>query len=176
LDPGLTWTLTLGPCTPNGLTADSERFDVTSNWQIKHLPSGLCVTALDGDGNDASPIELTLQKCVHDYAPQQFRNDYTQLRNQGVHSLSNAKGDFCATRDGKLTLTGGSLPSSGSIKPPCAGTDDGFVQWALYPNTNQLRNTFGYNPLISGRAQCVKAVQRRGLEQDETEKELPVDQ
>jgi hypothetical protein len=61
MDLGLTWTLTLGLCTPNGLTTDLKRFHINANWQIKHLASGLCVTILNG-GGDASLFEMALQK------------------------------------------------------------------------------------------------------------------
>ncbi|CAB9518738.1 galactosylceramidase [Seminavis robusta] len=161
---GATWSMQLGLCTANGLTTDAERFEVTSNWQIKHLASGLCVTVVNEtmhDFNSNQGVQLTLQKCVHDNRAQRFWHDYTWLRNDRLMSLQNDSGDLCATRDGKVSLT---------VKTPnvtCAGTEDAFLSWALYPNTQQLRNTFGYDPSAGGRAQCLGAVQAKESDEDE---------
>jgi galactosylceramidase len=167
------WSIVTRACTPNGLSSENERFEVTSNWQIRHISSGLCLAVKESvsDGKSSSianpEISLTLEECLHNHGPQQFRHDYTQLRN-GVNlkSMTNAKGDLCATRDGRVSLTTSKAAGVGmsDSKVFCLGSDDAFAVWTLYPNTQQLRNSFGYNTWLGGRAQCLHALQGNELQ------------
>ena len=153
----LSLALSFGQCTPNGLSHDSEWFDLTANWQLRHLPSGLCVTAFPcGDDSltcHSGSSSLLLAYCQHDFPPQQFRHPYTLIRNgRDEFPLSNQLGDLCATKDGIVSL---------EFEKSCAGeTSSYFSKWALYPNTHQLRNAFGYREWPGNeRAICLRVVQ-----------------
>ena len=65
----------LADCAANCRVLPGQVFELRSNWQLHHVPSGLCVEA---DGAKAS-TSLTLQPCVHGKTTQQFRNDYTNI-------------------------------------------------------------------------------------------------
>ena len=165
------WSLSVAHCTPNGYSMDSEQFELTANWQILHLPSRLCVTVLERDKLQHHTTEptLTLDQCRHDFPPQRFRHDYTRIRNVAEYPLKHELGDLCATQDGRVSLTVRSSASSQVDKTQesnstvqgvsCAGANSYFfAKWALYPNTHQLRNSFGYQPWLGGgRALCLQA-------------------
>ena len=152
------WSLSVGNCTPNGFSTESERFELTANWQLVHVPSSLCVTVLSDNVNvskEARLVSLAMEKCKHDFLPQQFRHRYTLIRNGDQWPLTNAMGDLCATSDGKVSLTSKEQSSS---TVTCAGASNFFFdRWALYPNTRQLRNAFGYRPWMGGRPLCLHA-------------------
>eukprot|EP00463_Aulacantha_scolymantha_P002935 TRINITY_DN3691_c0_g1_i1.p1 TRINITY_DN3691_c0_g1~~TRINITY_DN3691_c0_g1_i1.p1 ORF type:complete len:68 (+),score=11.71 TRINITY_DN3691_c0_g1_i1:503-706(+) len=52
-------------------------FELMSDWQLRHIPSGLCVTA----PSDKANVSLTLQECDFKSNLQKFKNDYTRIRN-----------------------------------------------------------------------------------------------
>lgn len=174
------WSLALRPCTPNGLTSENEEFELTSQWHIRHIRTGLCATVKlpllekskqtsSRGSNSSSPsaataasyISLTLQPCDHDSPLQRFDHDYTWIRNGRLQALTNPwyNGSLCATKDtGQVSLvlrTGHNNSNNSS----CLGqTDHFFHLWSLYPNTNQVRNSFGYSDWLQGRrSQCLFA-------------------
>jgi hypothetical protein len=68
-------------CTSNGLVDSGQQFALDANWAVRHMPSGLCVAA----DSVTAGAELTLQPCAATTdARQQFRNDYTSIRNSNV--------------------------------------------------------------------------------------------
>jgi len=67
-------------CAANGVTVDDEAFELLADWGIRHVKSGLCAAVK----NAASGTGLTLQKCNPKDLHQQFKNDYTNVRNTVV--------------------------------------------------------------------------------------------
>lgn len=116
--------LTVKACTPNGLSSDADSFELLPSWNIKHIASGLCV---EYDGSS-----LSLATCDPTSANQQFKNDYTRIRNgvTGMNLLSNAQ-KLCGTQSGVSICQ--SSPKGG------------WNSWSYFPNTNQLRNQYTAN-------------------------------
>ena len=108
-------------CVSNGLSSSDMRFFMSSDYQIIHMESGLCVTA-DAAKDNAG---LTLQPCVFNTPLQSFRNDYTTIRNGNrAVSLNNTK----------IKLVGS--PNSAEVS---TGTPShGWNSWSYFPNTDQV--------------------------------------
>lgn len=141
-------SLSVRPCVSNGLSAADQQFELLADWQLRHIPSGLCAQYTS---DTAAP---TLEACDFGAGNQQFRNDYTRIRNTVVPiELTNL------TVSGKRILTGSSAgtvstPKETWAKSVGAGT---FNQWAYFPNTFQLRNQYtGSNP-NGGYPMCLSA-------------------
>jgi hypothetical protein len=114
-------------CSRNGVVDSTQAFELTSNWLIQHVESGLCVTA-SGAG------ALSMEKCVFDQLSQMFVNDYTRIRNKET-TLTN-KGTN-ATLTGNLDGTAAAGAGGDS-----AGEAGQWSTWAYFPNTKQLRNQY----------------------------------
>ena len=120
-------------CSTNGLPAPDMEWELQSSWQLKHIPSGLCATA-----ESASPqSKLSLQKCEQigsqEGEPQQFKNDYTRIRN-AMEPMTGLNG---------LKLAGS---VSGSVELREIPSLEGWWgTWVYFPNTNQLRNQYVAN-------------------------------
>jgi len=136
--------LTTRPCVSNGLAADDQKFELLADWQLRHIPTGLCAQYMsDTQG-------VTLEQCEFGAATQQFRNDYTRIRNAVVPvTLSNLPG-------GDRVLAGF---FNGTVVTPkvlgALGTD--YAAWSYFPNTFQLRNQYtGVNDSL-GYPLCLSA-------------------
>lgn len=71
-------TVGVAPCTSNGLASGLQTFVLDADWALRYAASGLCVEA----AVMAAGATLTLQPCAAATEPrQQFRNDYTHIRN-----------------------------------------------------------------------------------------------
>jgi len=68
----------------NGKIIPSQQFNLLANWQLEHASTGMCVTA----SSPSAGAGLSLQPCVHGMVTQQFRNDYTNIRNNARESLT----------------------------------------------------------------------------------------
>lgn len=122
------WDLKLRRCTPNGHTSEAERFELTPNWQIKHVSSDKCVSA-DENGH------LSLQRCQHDHPPQQFRNDYTMIRNEKKALTHATLGALCGDLATSRVGFGAAICS----------TSTSFQTWVYFPNTFQLRKSLHFD-------------------------------
>ena len=111
-------------CTANGLASADQMFDLVPNYQLKHIPSGLCATAKSMD----TGATITLETCSNSDS-QVFLNDYTNIRNhlEAVHV-------------GSLALAGSEKTFEVSLQKEHAF---GFwTYWSFFPNTHQLRNQY----------------------------------
>jgi hypothetical protein len=125
-------------CTPNGVVDQTQAFLLKPDWLLEHVASGLCAEA-SGNTNGAA---LSLQPCKHGKIEQQFRNDYTHIRN------------------GLSSITLGAYGTNGGSPPQLVGNNDGTVKlatdtahsdwssWVYFPNTNQLRNQYVANGAV----------------------------
>eukprot|EP01060_Flectonema_neradi_P019629 TRINITY_DN2686_c0_g1_i1.p1 TRINITY_DN2686_c0_g1~~TRINITY_DN2686_c0_g1_i1.p1 ORF type:complete len:815 (+),score=136.15 TRINITY_DN2686_c0_g1_i1:200-2644(+) len=123
--PGIGTRVTTRPCVSNGLTSSDMKFVLSSDYQIIHNDSGLCVTA-------SSAVEgssLSLQECDFGNPLQAFLQDYTLIRNT-VKPIT--------LQNTTLRLVGSptTVVVSSSTPTKTWGT------WSYFPNTLQLRNTF----------------------------------
>ena len=105
-------------CVPNGRSVADQQFKLKSNWQIVHIPSGLCA---ETQGTSS----VVLAACDATKATQQFRNDYTRVRNAVV--------PFTTQVNGKELRLQGNLNGDVTI-----GDSDDWDSWSFYPNTNQV--------------------------------------
>eukprot|EP01059_Diplonema_ambulator_P031982 TRINITY_DN605_c0_g1_i1.p1 TRINITY_DN605_c0_g1~~TRINITY_DN605_c0_g1_i1.p1 ORF type:complete len:823 (+),score=259.72 TRINITY_DN605_c0_g1_i1:38-2506(+) len=139
---GVGTVLTVTKCKPNGVSEEYQAFDVTSDWQIVHRASGLCVTApaaLPG-------AVLTLQKCDFTNMMQQWTNRYTRIRDEIIPLfLRNTEVRLSGTHKGEATTTITGLE----------GLAD-WATWTYYPNTYQLRNQYNTDERL-GYPMCLTA-------------------
>eukprot|EP00041_Stephanoeca_diplocostata_P017039 m.339013 g.339013 ORF g.339013 m.339013 type:complete len:833 (+) comp20573_c0_seq1:46-2544(+) len=137
-------------CTPNGVVDPAQAFDLRADWLLEHHASGLCVEA----STATAGATLSLQKCEHGKLTQQFRNDYTRIRNGAVpvtlgayEAISNQLA-LCGSTAGAATLQ--------DHKTGVAASPSTWNTWAYFPNTNQLRNAYEAN-LQLGYPMCLSA-------------------
>jgi hypothetical protein len=122
-------------CERNGVVDDTQAFDLIASWQLRHVATGLCVQAEDA----SSDAVLTLQDCVHGSTTQQFRNDYTRIRNTesevtlGAYGVLDDALTLIGRTDGSVTLGSGDADDA---------DDDSWEAWSYFPNTKQLRNQY----------------------------------
>jgi hypothetical protein len=115
------------PCISNGLSIDSQRFELRADFTLFHSASGLCATALPkGD------VPITLTVCNSSDTRQQFYNDYTRIRNTPCEMTYQASSSL------KLS---GELSGEVHLSTGMAAWDT----WAYFPNTFQLRNQYVAN-------------------------------
>jgi len=125
------------PCETNGLVQPHQAFKLQADWAIRHVESDLCVAG----PNATEGGRLHLERCDPGAKHQQFKHDYTLIRN--------------AVQEMRLKDTGGLLlagaitgPAIGEVflsrlKPSSAtGFDAFWNQWSFFPNTQQLRNQY----------------------------------
>ena len=142
-------------CGRNGVKAAAQEFFLKPNWQLLHVASGLCAEAASA----ADGAAIALAPC--DAAPvkveQQFRNDYTTIRNNmravtlGAYGYA-ARLTLAGSTDGSVSLCGNALkcwldPTSGK----------GWTSWVFFPNTGTLRNQYNTNTGL-GYPQCLSVV------------------
>ncbi|KAJ9444322.1 putative galactocerebrosidase [Diplonema papillatum] len=132
------------PCQNNGLRSADQTFVITSDWNLVHTPSGLCVEVADAQSMDGSP--LTMAPCNRTARVQQFYADYTLVRNQ------NQPFTVLGTALQMYGTLGGAV-SVNSKPPPGPGL---WSTWAYFPNTFQLRNTYDTNTEL-GYPMCLSA-------------------
>lgn len=106
-------------CTTNGLATTDQIFELLPSWLLLHKPSKLCVSA---------GAKVTLDTCDTNNPAQQFRNDYTRIRN-AVVPMTVGSGKLTGGKDGSVSI--GSSTSSGQ-----------WNGWSYFPNTFQLRNQY----------------------------------
>ena len=117
----------------DGAATASQEFKMLANWQLLHVQSGLCVEA----SSAAVGATLALAQCVHEKTLQQFRNDYTNIRN---HLDAITLGAYQAV---KTTLTlAGNLDGTVTLKGKGGGSKTTWMRWSFFPNTGQLRNQY----------------------------------
>lgn len=143
-------------CERNGNIDPAQQFTLEADWSLKHS-SGMCAEA----SSAAAGATLSLQPCVHGKTTQQFRNDYTRIRNGNFPISLGAYGvlrpGFSLVGSGfpnvAVTLTAGA-PDEHEL-PPEAGAGT-WNTWSYFPNTNQLRNQYTAN-LRLGYPLCLAA-------------------
>lgn len=125
--------LRVRPCASNGLAVDDQAFELLSNWAIRHVKSGLCA-AVDKEIAAGEPVVLAT--CNASDPRQQFRNDYTRVRNTVVPLTVGSLHLTAYAKDATV-----SVEKEGAPWPfgPPAGT---FRKWSYFPNTKQLRNSY----------------------------------
>lgn len=135
-------------CETNGKIDPAQQFQLRANsWQLFHVASGMCAEALA----DEAGATISLQPCIFNKKEQQFRNDYTNIRNRNVIV---SLGAYDAENKGLLVLSGSGPDSPVTLeKPLSTQNDDGYVSgssgwktWTYFPNTQQLRNQYNSNP------------------------------
>eukprot|EP01052_Picozoa_sp_SAG31_P018712 SAG31_NODE_1337_length_8738_cov_2.840954_3_plen_307_part_00 len=147
-------------CSSNGLPVADQEWALLSNWQLKHIPSGLCAAAT----SHSVGAKIVLDKCTDINAEegslQQFFNDYTRIRNAMAPMTIGGFG-------GKGVLVGskadGGTVSVGTMWGPDAINDTvesaeatdskenlfgRWKEWVYFPNTNQLRNQYVANEAL----------------------------
>lgn len=129
-------------CSTNGYSSSDLEFELLADWGLRHTPTGLCAQADSAD--DGSGISL--QPCDPASELQQFKNDYTRIRNTVEPMTLKANG---------LNLVGdttsGAVAVSGKAK---WGT--GWKTWCYFPNSKQLRNQYTANVGL-GYPMCLSA-------------------
>jgi hypothetical protein len=122
-------------CATNGLTEEDQHFNLLADWGIRHVPSGLCVSASATSLGSDKP--LTLVNCDPQDPLQQFKNVYTSIRN-GMQPLVLKAGS------GKLRLAG-SISGDVFLGEASEGDSKSWQEWVYFPNTKQLRNQYVAN-------------------------------
>ena len=113
-------------CATNGFNVSDEAFTLNADWTLVHDASGLCAQA---DGSTAGSL-VHLATCDATNPLQQFKNDYTNIRNRDMPVFLD--GENVAT-----TALTGNLDGAVSI-----GGHGDWATWAYFPNTHQLRNQY----------------------------------
>jgi galactosylceramidase len=135
-------------CVPNGFAAEDQQFELLADWQLRHIPSQLC---LEYKSDTESP---TLEICEFNEPKQQFRNDYTRIRNSVVPveltTLPGGTRALVGNLDGSVSTPKGNLQMDGNA----------FNTWSYFPNTFQLRNQYTAN-LDLGYPLCLSACARK---------------
>ncbi|CAE8624763.1 unnamed protein product, partial [Polarella glacialis] len=133
------------PCETNGLAAEDQTFDLIADWGIRHLKSGLCVSASSLTAGSG----FVLAECHPDSASQQLRNDYTRVRNENSPFVLRGS-------SGELVLAGAKDGSVTTEPQHTKAAEGSWNSWAYFPNTRQLRNQ--YVAIISlGYPMCLSA-------------------
>ncbi|KAJ9439144.1 putative galactocerebrosidase [Diplonema papillatum] len=131
------------PCQTNGLTAEDQHFVLTSDWNLLHIPSGLCAEVNNTQSIDGSRLKMTT--CNRTAQVQQFYADYTHVRNSDQRFTVQGTqyklyGDSAGIVAVSSTIPGGKVWST----------------WSYYPNTFQLRSTYNVNTNL-GYPMCLSA-------------------
>eukprot|EP00055_Hartaetosiga_balthica_P002301 m.3499 g.3499 ORF g.3499 m.3499 type:complete len:823 (+) comp2079_c0_seq1:3832-6300(+) len=115
------------PCARNGFSVSDMSFTLRSDWGLVHDQSGLCIQAQ----SSASGVSVSLQVCDASNPLQQFKNDYTRIRNTLTWVyLDNTTFNLVGEKSGVVRM----------------GQHDGdWDQWVYFPNTHQLRNQYTAN-------------------------------
>jgi galactosylceramidase len=130
-------------CETNGKIDPAQQFELRANsWQLYHVASGMCAEA----SNDAIGASLSLQPCVFNKKEQQFRNDYTNIRNNNVWV---SLGAYDAKSKETLVLSGTGPDSNVTLKKGFPKSQSpGWDTWSYFPNSQQLRNQYNSDPQL----------------------------
>jgi galactosylceramidase len=120
--------LSVRDCQPNGVAAADQSFELLPDWQLRHIPSGLCAAAARATAGAA----VTLEACDFYSELQKFKNDYTRIRNK-VDPMN-------LVADSSLLLAG--TNGGGAVTVEKSGAAGMFHAWSAFPNTNQLRDAY----------------------------------
>lgn len=133
-------------CATNGFALQEQTFDLLASWGIRHVPSGLCVAAKAAQGGS----QLHLAPCDPTDARQQFRNDYTNVRNRPVPFTVTENLIMSGSTDGTVSLS----QTESALGDVVAGVESALESiegeteagtwgsWVYFPNTKQLRNQY----------------------------------
>ena len=128
-------TLTTRPCPTNGFTSDATRFNLLSNWLIRHISSGLCVTAASAKAGS----RLVLAECNPDNPLQKFMFDDTRIRSNVMQlHLINMGVVLSGAINGTASVDSGESNKTRGV----------WTSWVYFPNTNQLRNQYVANTTL----------------------------
>jgi len=101
-------------CPSNGLLVDDVTWQLDSNWNLEHVPSGLCATAASASDGAA----LALATCDPKNLLQKFTNDYTRVRNTvDAFTLQGTSAKLNGNTNGAVTIGAG---HSGKCSDPSA--------------------------------------------------------
>ncbi|EGD72245.1 galactocerebrosidase [Salpingoeca rosetta] len=114
------------PCATNGFNTTDQLFTLRADWTLVHDPTGLCAQAA-GTGGGAA---VALAACDPSNPMQQFKNDYTRVRNTEMPVFLDGQNPVSAALTG--TLAGG----------VSVGGNGDWATWSYFPNTHQLRNQY----------------------------------
>lgn len=108
-----------------------QEFELLPDWQLRHIPSGLCAAASSATAGAA----VTLETCDFYSELQKFKNDYTRIRN--------AVDPMALVADSSLNLAGKIGGGAVTVtKSTGKGSKGVFTKWCAFPNTNQLRDSY----------------------------------
>jgi len=112
-------------CSTNGFTASDQGFYILADWTIQHIASGLCAQT----SSVSADATVSLQTCNSNQPLQQFKNDYTRIRDTtvSIYLSSNPNMKLTGTLNGPVGL------NQNSAK---------WNSWAYFPSSNQLRNQY----------------------------------
>jgi len=143
-------------CASNGLTVDDEGFDLLADWGLRHIASGLCVSAASA----TKGAELSLATCDPTDLKQAFKNDYTRIRNTvGPFTLKAGDGKLKLAGNVDGTVTVSSFwpdTKAGAAAEAAAGA---WSTWSYFPNSKQMRNQYVAN-LKLGYPMCLATCSR----------------
>jgi len=120
-------------CQANGIAAADQSFELLSDWQLRHIGSGLCVNAASAKAGAA----LTMATCDFNSTLQKFKNDYTRVRNTVEPFTLVAS---TAAKKQWLVLAG--MKDGTVAVQPSNGGHVEWSKWSAFPNTNQLRSQY----------------------------------
>ena len=144
--------LFIRPCASNGLTVPDQAFKLLADWGILHIESNLCVTATAATAG----ARLVLGKCDPSDLKQQFKNDYTRVRNEVVpfKLKANSWGILSS-----LHLVGSLNDNGVTIERLPSLRADVWSSWSYFPNSKQLRNQYLANTKL-GYPSCLTTCQQ----------------
>lgn len=126
-------------CATNGFAVSDESFTLRSDWAIEHDQTGLCVQAEKLEVGSS----VVLAPCDASNPLQQFKNDYTLIRNT----------EMPVYLDGTLFHLSGTM--SGTVGLNLSNSN--WNTWSYFPNTHQLRNQYTSKPNL-GYPMCLTVV------------------
>lgn len=123
--------MTATPCARNGLVSEDQSWNLLASYQLQHVQSGLCASAV-ADG------PVVLAKCeTSDTGISKAQLFWPEKRNY-----------ITRIRDTVVSITAGSVnklltgTKSGQV---AVGSGGDWKTWSYFPNTRQLRNQFTAN-------------------------------
>jgi len=129
-----------------------------------HVASDLCAEA--SSTNDAATISL--QTCVHGKTTQQFRNDYTSIRNRAAQVTL---GSYDYEKKGKLALCGTEINGQVTLNTMKNQKKDKWSKWSYFPNSKQLRNQYNSDTTL-GYPQCLSVKTTKTKKMSEVEEAM----
>ena len=144
--------VTVAKCTANGVADPNQEFFLAADWGIQHVASGMCVEA----SSAAAGATLSLQACDHGKLEQEFRNDYTRIRNTLAPVTLGAYERLVKG----MALTG-NLDGTASVQAQWSPDDEAptpgqWKSWVFFPNSGALRNQYTPLPAL-GYPMCLTA-------------------